>query len=109
MRAKFEVTLLEEAIDFIESLDDKTRKKIIFNLDKSRFVNDPKLFKKLNDEIWEFRTKYQGMQYRLLAFWDKRNKKRTLVVATHGIIKKVDKVPKREISKAERIRKEYLK
>jgi len=109
MRAKFEVNLLGEAIDFIESLDDKTRKKIIFNLDKSRFVNDPKLFKKLNDEIWEFRTKYQGMQYRLLAFWDKRNKKRTLVVATHGIIKKVDKVPKREISKAERIRKEYLK
>jgi len=31
-----------------------------------------------------------------------------LVVATHGIIKKTDKIPKKEIEKAERIRIKYF-
>jgi hypothetical protein len=66
------------------------------------------LFKKLTDEIWEFRTKYNGLQYRLFAFWDKTQKSETLIISTHGIVKKVDKVPKAEIEKAERIRKEYF-
>jgi phage-related protein len=109
MKARFEVTFLEEAIDFLESLDEKDRKKIIFNIDKSRFVNNPELFKKLTNEIWEFRTKYRGNQYRLLAFWDKRNKKETLVVATHGLIKKIDKMPKKEIVKANTLKNEYFK
>ncbi|TRZ52410.1 hypothetical protein D4S03_03500 [bacterium] len=37
------------------------------------FINDPKLFKKLHDEIWEFRVKYKTIQIRLLSFWDKRD------------------------------------
>ena len=109
MRARFEVTFLEEAIDFLESLDEKDRKKIIFNIDKSRFVNNPKLFKKLTNEIWEFRAKYRGNQYRLFAFWDKRNKKEILVVATHGLIKKMDKIPKKEIVKTNKLKNEYFK
>ena len=109
MRARFEVTFLEEAIDFLESLDEKDRKKIIFNIDKSRFVNNPKLFKKLTNEIWEFRAKYRGNQYRLFAFWDKRNKKEILVVATHGLIKKMDKMPKKEIVKTNKLKNEYFK
>ena len=68
------------------------------------------LFKKLeNSEIWEFRTlyKYNKTAYRLFAFWDKD--KETLVIATHGIIKKTQKTPSKEIAKAEAIRKEYFK
>ncbi len=65
--------------------------------------------KKLKGEIWEFRTKFSGNQYRLLAFWDKTLPKETLVISTHGISKKVSKVPKAEIEKAERIRDEYFK
>jgi hypothetical protein len=34
-------------------------------------TNDPRLFNKLQNDIWEFRTKYAGLQIRLLAFWDK--------------------------------------
>ncbi|MGV8019305.1 MAG: type II toxin-antitoxin system RelE/ParE family toxin [Ignavibacteria bacterium] len=49
------------------------------------------------------------MQYRLLAFWDKRNKSETLVIATHGIIKKKGRIPQKEIDKAEKIRTEYFK
>ncbi len=108
MKAKFEIIFLEQAIEFLEKLDDKSRKKIYYNIDKSKLINDPKLFKKLKNEIWEFRTKYNGIQYRLLAFWDKTEKTETLVISTHGIIKKVSKVPKSEIEKAEKIRKEYF-
>jgi hypothetical protein len=49
------------------------------------------------------------MQYRLLAFWDKEDKKETLVFATHGMIKKTSKMDKKEIAKADKIREDYLK
>ena len=109
MIEKFNVIFLEQAIDFVERIDSKARKKIYYNIDKSKFVNDPKLFSKLQGEIWEFRTKYSETQYRLLAFWDKTEKTNTVVVSTHGIIKKTSKIPKSEIEKAERIRIEYFK
>lgn len=48
---------------------------------------DADLFKKLSDEIWEFRTLYQGLQYRLLAFWDKTDHSEIMVIATHGFVK----------------------
>jgi phage-related protein len=108
MKSKFEVVFLEQAIDFMSKLDTKAKKKIYYNLDKAKLENDPKLFKKLKDDIWEFRTLYQGIQYRLFAFWDKSDKTETLVLSTHGIVKKVSKVPKSEIEKALNIRAEYF-
>ena len=108
MKPKFEVVFLEQAIDFMSKLDMKTKKKIYYNLDKAKLENDPKLFKKLTDDIWEFRTLYQGIQYRLFAFWDKTDKTETLVFSTHGIVKKLSKVPKSEIVKAIKIRAEYF-
>lgn len=95
-------------MEFLETLDEKARVKVIYNIDKSRFVNDPKLFKKLTDEIWEFRTRFNKKQYRLFAFWDKRDEEETLVVSTHGIVKKTDKIPKKELEKAERLMQEYF-
>lgn len=71
-------------------------------------AHDPELFKKLNNDIWEFRTLYQGHQYRLLAFWDKAETTNTLVISTHGFVKKQHKVPDREIQKAIRIRTQYF-
>ena len=108
MKPKFEVIFLEQAIDFMSKLDTKAKKKIYYNLDKAKLENDPKLFKKLTDDIWEFRTLYQGIQYRLFAFWDKTDKTETLVLSTHGMIKKVSKVPKAEIEKALKIKTEYF-
>lgn len=109
MKARFEVVFLEEAIAFMERLHDADRKKIIFNIDKARFRQDPRLFKKVTEELWEFRTRYGGNQYRLLGFWDKRNTRDTLVIATHGLIKKSDRLPRNELEKAMRIRMAYLK
>lgn len=108
MLSKFDVLFLEDARQFLLGLDDKTRAKILYNIDKSKVLNDPKLFKKLTDNIWEFRTKYNGLQYRLLAFWDKTEKVETLVVSTHGFVKKVDKVPSGEINRADQLRQLYF-
>src|SRR5690606_33576659 len=108
MKSNFDIELLPEAIEFLENLDDKTREKIYYNIKKAQFVNDNELFKKLNDFIWEFRTLYNSKAYRLFSFWDTTNRKEILVVATHGILKKTQKSPTKEIKKAEEIRKQYL-
>lgn len=109
MVKRFKVELLEEAYNFIEQLNLKHRKKILQNMHRAQYHTDPKLFKKLDGEIWEFRTLFAGIQYRLLAFWDKTDKKNTIIFATHGIIKKTSKVDKKEIDKAEKIRQQYFK
>ncbi|MDR1984040.1 MAG: type II toxin-antitoxin system RelE/ParE family toxin [Prevotellaceae bacterium] len=108
MKKKFDVELLPEAIDFLENLDEKARDKIYYNIKKSQFVYDDDLFKKLNSSIWEFRTLFNNKSYRLFSFWNKTEEKETLVVATHGILKKTQKTPNKEIKKAEEIRKQYL-
>jgi phage-related protein len=100
---------LEEAAAFIDSLDEKTRDKVIYNIQKARFSNDKELFKKLKDEIWEFRTLFNKTHYRLFAFWDKTGKEETVVISTHGLIKKTDKTPYSELEKAEKIRQLYFK
>ena len=105
----FNVVFLDEAERFLASLDIKVRNKIVFNIDKARTLLDPKLFKKLNDDIWEFRTTFQSNDYRLLAFWDKTDNQNTLVICTHGVVKKSLKMPKSEIRKALKIRLEYFK
>lgn len=105
----FDTIFLEQAEAFLSQLDRKTAGKVIYNIDLAEQTNDPRLFKKLSDTIWEFRTRYLGQQIRLLAFWDKDDKPQTLVVATHGFIKKADKVPANEIERAEKIRVQYFK
>jgi len=105
----FETIFLEDVVDFLSSLDKKSAAKIIYNIDLAGQTNDPRLFKKLSGEIWEFRTRYLDKQYRLLAFWDKRDNENMLVIGTHGFIKKDSKVPKKEIKKAEKIRENYFK
>ena len=104
----FQTRFLEEADEFIAKLDVKTARKVFYNIDLAEQTNDPKLFKKLHDNIWEFRTIYSGLQIRLLAFWDKTDKSETLVIASLGFIKKTDKVPKSEIERAEKIRANYF-
>ena len=69
----FEIKFMEEANEFIAELDPKTIKTILYNIDLAEQTNDPKLFKKLQNDIWELRTKFAGVQIRLLAFWDKSN------------------------------------
>ncbi len=108
LRPGFKVIMSGEVDAFLDTLQQDVRAKIIYNVDKvANGYMDKDLFKKLeNTDIWEFRTRYKGIQYRLLAFWDTESE--TLVVATHGFIKKTQKTPRKEISKAEAIRKMYF-
>lgn len=106
--ATFQLVLLEEAKKFLQSLPKPAYSKIIYNVDRvARGERNSKFFKKLdNTDIWEFRTLYNGIAYRLFAFWDTDTQ--TLVVATHGIIKKTQKTPKKEIAMAEATMKQYF-
>jgi phage-related protein len=110
VKRKFDVVYMPEVREFLINIESKARDKILYNIDKSSYIVDPKLFKKLEDtDIWEFRTLYNNKQYRLLAFWDKIKSMDTLVIATHGFIKRTDKTPLKEIEKVNSIMKEYFK
>ena len=108
MNKLFEVVFLDESFEFLSHLEKKHYKKILFNIRKSQTRHDSELFKKLKDEIWEFRTLFQGINYRLFAFWDKTNSENTLVITTHGILKKSAKTPDSDIQKAKLIRLRYF-
>jgi len=105
----FDIEFLDETLEFLSHLEKKHYEKILFNIRKAQTRHDPELFKKLKDEIWEFRTLYQGIHYRLLAFWDKTDSKNTFVISTHGIVKKTIKVPESDIQKAKQHRSKYFK
>ena len=104
----FKVILTREAEDFLRSLPPSARDKR-HNIQRvAKGERNNEIFKKLeNTEIWEFRALFNKMAYRLFAFWDTDGE--TLIIATHGIIKKTQKTPLKEIAKAENIRKEYFK
>ena len=106
MTQKFSVEFLPEAVEFMDTLDTKAQEKIYYNIRKAQVTNDPELFKKLTNTIWEFRTLYNKTYYRLFAFWNKEQN--TIVVATHGLIKKTGKTPQADLDKAERIRQQFL-
>ena len=108
LKARFKVIMSSEADAFLDTLRQDIKDKIVYNVDKvANGYMDKDLFKKLDGtDIWEFRTLYKGSQYRLLAFWD--TDAETLVIATHGFVKKTQKTPSKEINKAEAIRKLYF-
>ena len=103
LRPRFKVIMSAVVDAFLCTLQEDARAKIIYNVDKvANGYMDKDLFKKLeNTDIWEFRTLFKGIQYRLLAFWDTESE--TLVVATHGFIKKTQKTPRKELNRAETI------
>ena len=103
LRPGFKVIMSAEVDAFLGTLQEDAIAKIIYNVDKvANGYMDKDLFKKLeNTDIWEFRTLFKSIQYRLLAFWDTESE--TLVVATHGFIKKTQKTPRKELNRAETI------
>lgn len=105
---RFNVRLLPEAISFLDQLSEKTRDKVIYNIWKSRALLDPALFKKVDNEIWEFRTHYADQSIRMLSFWDKSDKLMALVLVTHGFLKKTGKLPLSELNHALNLRLKFL-
>lgn len=108
MNQKFDVKILDEVFEFFDDIESKAVEKILFNIRKSRNIIEKELFTKLDSDIWEFRTLFNKKKYRILAFWDKSDRKETLVVGTNGFIKKTKKTPKKKIEKAKRIMRLYF-
>lgn len=94
-KIKLRIEFLDMAREFFSSLPEKVQQKITYNFLKIEGGEINKdIFKKLEDtEIWKFRTLFNGTCYRFFAFWD--TELEALVVATHGIVKKTQKTPKR--------------
>ncbi len=104
----FQIVFSEEAKKFLDDIPSSASDKMMYNIRRAmKGERNKEIFKKLeNSEIWEFRALYNKIAYRLFAFWDTENN--TLVIATHGIIKKTQKTPFKEIKKAEKFRNEYF-
>ena len=68
----FRLVLTDEAQNFIESLPEAVSYKIYYNIKRvAGGERNKELFKKLeNSDIWKFRTTFNGIAYRLFAFWD---------------------------------------
>jgi len=95
-------------VNFYKSQDLKIQEKIEYVLDLVRFERQvPKKFYKLlenTDGIWEVRVITTFKSIRILCFQDEGN----LVVLTSCFLKKTQKTPKKEIDKAEKLKKEYF-
>ena len=111
MEKPIEIILLKQAENFIDEIEEPVRKKFFISMrkTKSRIFGD--WFKKMNatNDLFEFRVENKGNFYRLFSFWDSRDGKQTLIVCTHGLVKKTNKTPKSEIEKAEKIKDLYFK
>ena len=104
-----EVRMLKEAEDYILGLDEKIQIKFLKIFERVQLGIRGDWFKKLKDSdgIFEFKYKGQSKFYRVFAFWDSTDEN-TLIMATHGIDKKSNKTPPKEIRKAENIMKRYF-
>ena len=110
MDKPIEVIFLHQAEDFVDSLESKARQKLFHSIRKTKERLIGQWFTKLkgSDGIYEFRFDESGKFYRLFAFWDAEYHSETLIVGTHGIAKQTNKTPKAEITKAERIKRDYF-
>jgi len=110
MHKPIEVIFLNLAEEFVDSLEEKARRKLFQAIRKTKERLIGQWFSKMkgSDGIYEFRIDESGKYYRLFAFWDTEYPTETLIVGTHGLIKKSNKTPKEDIQKAEQIKKMYF-
>jgi phage-related protein len=110
MKKEIEITFLKEAEEYFNKLPQKMKNKFVYSFTKTQFGYKGEWFKKLNDSagIFEFRQRDQDKFYRIFAFWDGTGLEKTLIVATHGIDKKKNQTPRKEIKKAEAIKQRYF-
>ena len=93
-------------VGFYNSQDNKVQEKIEYVLDLIRFERQvpKKFFKALEntDGIYEARVITTSKSIRILCFFDDGN----LVVLVNCFVKKTQKTPKKEITLAEKLKKE---
>lgn len=95
--------------EYFDSLTNKQFEKISFVLDliESIDIVPRKYFKKLKntDNIWEVRVQHENNIFRILGFFDGKE----LVILNHAFTKKSQKIPKKEITTAEKRKLYYFR
>lgn len=91
--------------DFYKAQSKAVQKKIDYVLQIIITVEQipQKFFKHIEDGIYEIRIKSGSDIYRLFSFFDEGK----LVILLHGFTKKTQKLPRKEIEKAIRLRRAY--
>jgi len=92
--------------EFLDSLEVKVRAKVEKWIEKLEQYgpNLPRPYAdKVKGKIRELRIIFQSTYYRFLFFFIGKT-----IVITHGFIKRTRKIPKTEIERAERLRKDFL-
>ncbi|USS86313.1 type II toxin-antitoxin system RelE/ParE family toxin [Fructilactobacillus cliffordii] len=95
---------------FLLELPEKDRVKLlhtISNIEKYGYAVAQKMgwTKKINDNLYEIRSKFSSNIQRGIYFHLENNK----YVITHGFTKKTQVTPKKEIKKAKQLRSDYLR
>ena len=96
------------AREFLDTLDDKAAARIDAFIDRLRVYGNRmqgKFVKKLTDDIFELRVKQFDRIFRVLFFYQPG----MLIVITSGFQKKTEQAPPGEITKAEQLRKLWMK
>ena len=92
---------------FLKSLPKPAKAKVARKIEMLKLlgpmIRDPDS-KPLEDDIFELRVKDTIGAIRILYFFDEGN----IVLLTNGFVKKQDKTPRAELTKAKRIKKLYL-
>ena len=95
--------------DFLDSLPGKVAQKVLWVLMVAEELDTlpTTYFKKLvgPDDIWECRVQLGSNDYRILCF----HAGGSVLVLTHGFIKKTQKTPAKEIERAETYKEDYLR
>ena len=91
--------------DFYNPLDKKLKDKVDYVLQIIISVEriPTKFFKHLDDGIYEIRIEYKSDIYRIFSFFDEGR----LIILLHGIQKKTQKTPGKELDRAKKLRREY--
>ncbi|HWS16335.1 MAG TPA: type II toxin-antitoxin system RelE/ParE family toxin [Candidatus Methylomirabilis sp.] len=95
--------------DFLDSLPGKIAQKVLWVLMVAEELDilPTTYFKKLvgSDDIWECRVQFGSNDYRILCFHEGGS----VLVLTHGFMKKTQKTPAKEIERAETYKRDYLR
>lgn len=95
--------------DFLDSLPGRVAQKVtwVLSLLGDLDVVPSSYFKKLigTEEVWECRIQFGSNACRKFCFFVDNS----VVVLTHGFIKKSQKIPKSQIEKAETYRRDFLR
>ena len=96
------------AREFVDSLDDKAGARIDAFIERLRVYGNRmqgKFVKKLTDDVFELRVKQFDRIFRVLFFYQPG----MLIVITSGFQKKTQQTPPAEITRAEELRKLWMK